>query len=165
MFKLCLLKITLCCWYFVSVFFCCLVGRYLLKAAAYVLVVLHWLFLLFSSLFSYLFGWLNFTDEFRDFFLVSVHHTWLGDIWIVTCWFLFTLLYSVKAKSDWSFELIYFISCSVFFIVVSQNFIAIFTSCFEHSSCILYYWLTNSSFPFPTVGLRLVFKPFGVRLS
>ena len=165
MFKLCLLKITLCCWYFVSALFCCPVGRYLLKAAGYVLLVLHWLFLLFSSLFSSWFSWLNFTNEFRDFFLVSVHHTWLGDIRIVTCWFLFTLQYSVKAKFDWSFELISFISCSVSLVVVPQNFIAIFTSCFAHSSWILYHWLTNSSFPFPTVGLRLVFKPFGVRLS
>ena len=29
----------------------------------------------------------------------------------------------------------------------------------------LYHWLTNSSFWFPMVGSRLIFKPFGVNLS
>ena len=48
-----LFKISSCCWVFVSVWFCCFV---VLKAAAYVLLLLCWLLPLFSSWF----GWLNF---------------------------------------------------------------------------------------------------------
>ena len=154
---------------------CGLIGRFLLKAAAFVIVVLHWLLLL---LFSSWFGWLNFTDEFRICFsgICSPYLSWrylrvffLLSCWIVSSWLLLTcyliFLYSVEGRFDWSFESISFISYSISLIVVSKNFIAIFISCFAKSSWILYHWLTNSSFWFPMEGSRLIFKPFSVNLS
>ena len=63
-----LFKISSCCWFFVSVWFCCLIWFCcfaVLEATEYVLLVLYWLLLL---LFSYWFGWLNFTGEFQVWF-------------------------------------------------------------------------------------------------
>ena len=94
-----LLKISSCCWLFVSVKFCCSIGQLLLRAAVYVLLVLYWLLLLFFYLFSSWFGWLDFTDEFRVCFsgFCSPCLSWryllvffLLTCWIVTPWFLFT---------------------------------------------------------------------------
>ena len=165
----------MCCWLFVSIWFCCSDARLLCKAKAYVLLILYWLLLL---LFSSWFGRLNFTDEFPVCFsgIYSPYFSWqylcvffLLSCWIVSSWFLLTcfliVLYLVVGRFDWSFEPISFISRSVSSIVVSQNFIVILISCFVHSSWILYQCLTNSSFWFPMVGSRLIFKPFGVNLS
>ena len=61
-----------------SVLFCCSIGQMLFKAAAYVLLVLSWLFFLFSSFLCSWFGWLTFTNKFRVCFFgtCSLYLSW-----------------------------------------------------------------------------------------
>ena len=165
-----LIKISLCCWLFLSLScFVVQVVTCFLKLQSISFCVVLVVIVIFYFVFFLVWLIKHHWRVLRFVLLVFVYHTWVGYLcvfflqsWvIVTSWFFLTcsliLLYSVEGKSNWIFELISFISCSLSLIVTSQNFIVIFMSCFGQSSWIVIAFVNKFLILIPNSGFKIDF--------